>query len=125
MTPWEWIGVVMARSDTQRRTSADGRFAVIRCGGPRAPGENRLMSCELVSGAVTFQPTAAPARSGRRGRHDPGRLCAPAIKAGNSDDSHSRASMRFGEIPDEPAGSRRGRNPILIISQRRIRRHVK
>jgi len=33
MTPWEWIGIVMARCGTQGRTSADGRSAVIRCSG--------------------------------------------------------------------------------------------
>jgi hypothetical protein len=49
MTPWEWIGIVMARGDTQCRTSAGGRSAVIRCSGPHWSGRQERAH-ELRSG---------------------------------------------------------------------------
>ncbi len=77
MTPREWIGIVMACSDTQGRTSADGRSAVIRCSGRRR--------------SAPREPAHELRASFGRGGVLNGRRHLPALV--NSDDGHGRDSM--------------------------------
>src|SRR5271165_3846018 len=87
MTPWEWLGIVMARSDTQCRTSADGRSAVIRCSGRRRSA-GRERAHELRAGF------------GRCGVLNGRRHLPALVGAGGID---SRAFDAFvAELPGEP-----------------------
>jgi hypothetical protein len=100
MTPWEWIGIVMACSDTRYRTSADGRSGVIRCSGWRRSAL-RERAHELRAGfgrwGVQVRTENHEIVAQRMGAAAVGRAAgrpyATAIKAGGSDDDHGRDSM--------------------------------
>ena len=89
MTPWEWIGIVMARSDTRRRSVRQERAHELRAGfGSWGVLNGRRHWVPPLSAA----PPAAPApRRSRRAALTMIMVATPCAP---------------GKIPDEPAGSR-------------------
>lgn len=124
MMPGVALGIVMIRSDTRNGVSTDGRSA-----GGRIPaatcGLVRRLAPERSAGTGSCAANWFRAGVVLNGRRD---LSAPVGAGGQGpqpyNDDHGRDSRcPWGGIPDEPAGSRRGRNSAGT-SQRRARQHV-